>query len=171
MRFLIGLLFAATGAVVMAETQVPNMPGTIVIRESRTNPNDISILQVSQKLSKGHKLSTQEKSGFKAVGPEANLDHVSLIANDADKELASSNGNGAQVWNVGYYGYRGGYVRGYYGYRGGYGGYYRPYYPRYYPRYVYGGYSYGYRPYYSYTTPYYDYYYCGNCGYYSCDGW
>lgn len=142
-----------------------NLPQTTVVRVSKTDPNDVQVVHLNEKLPAGKKV---ENLKFEKVALNA---EVSGLAVNSGNELDATSSTSS--WSFGYYGYNN-YNRGYvgYGYGRGYGygvrtyGYTRPYYapttysPYYYPTYRYAGYSYNYAPYWSYSDSVYNYAYC-----------
>lgn len=145
------------------------LPGTTVFRVSRSNPNQVEVAHLPQKLT-----AEAPMNGVTFQQVAANAEVVGqafTAANELDKTSSTSS------WRFGYgygygrgYGYGYGYGRGYYagyygggcnyGYGCGYTGYgYNQYWA--YPAYSYVGYNYYYRPYYSYVDPNYYYVYCG----------
>jgi hypothetical protein len=151
-----------------------HLPGTIVVRISESDPEDVAIAVLKEQLKEGE---VAENAVFEKVALNS---EITGIAFDSGNELDVTTSTSS--WRVGvrpggYYGggrsyYGGGYRRAYYGggYRSAYygSGYRRAYYGSGYRSAYYGGYRrayYGgsyYRPYYGngyYRRPYYNNYY------------
>jgi hypothetical protein len=162
------------------------LPGTTVIRISQTDPNDVSVAYVQEKLKPGQK---GQNLVFEKVALNTEKTGIAFSSkNELDKQSSTSSwvvgwrggygrggfiaggnrgyyggGYGGYGYNNGYYGNGYGYNTGYYG--GGYGGYGYSNYNNCgsycYPQYAYANYNYGYTPYYAYTGYGYNYYNCG----------
>lgn len=141
-----------------------DLPQTLIVRTSLTNPKDVQVVHLKERLAPGKKLT-----GLQFEQVAMNSEKIG-IAYDSSNELDRTTSTAS--WAFGYVGPRGGiYARGGYGggyggyyggayggYRGGYGGYYGAGYGGYYPSY--GGYY-----------PSYGYGYGNGCGYGGCGGY
>src|SRR5665213_2599881 len=149
-----------------------DLPGTIVVRVNKANPNDVAVLHVKEKLPPGQKLG--EGANFEKIALKGDTNQLVFeVGKDNERDVTSSTpalryaygGGGFAVrgpnGGVAVGGYRGGAIAGGgygcgYGYRGGaYGGGYG------YGS-GYGGEAYGYGNYadnYAYGTYYPNYYY------------
>lgn len=144
------------------------LPGTTVIRVSKSDPNKVEIVHVKEKLAPGQKLSPEAK--FEQVALNSEIRDINFTSVD-EKDATSSTSSWGFGWWGGRRGY--GYTRPYYGYKYNYKWGYYPtysvssscYYPAvtncyYYPTYRVAAYSYVYKPYYTYADNYYNYTYC-----------
>lgn len=167
-----------------------DLPQTVVVRVSKSNPNDIEVAHLPGKLKAGEKVAKLPFEKMALNEERKGIPFHSSAELDGTKSTSSwafGFAVGGRPWAAGWAGYRGGYGYNYgnngYGYSSGYGngcgnyGYYNygygnncgcgnnyytvNCYPAYRPVYSYSNYNYSYAPYYSYDDSYYNYAYCG----------
>lgn len=164
MRAILLIASMVLGSVAMAKPsadqieKAKDLPTTVVVRQSKSDPSKIEVVHLKEHLPKG-KILSNLKFEKAAMNSEAHG-----IAFDSGNELDKTSSTSS--WRFGWGGYgMGGWGGGMgYGYGMGYG-WGRPYYGMgmgwAYPYYNYAGYGYGYYPYWGYSDMYWNYAYCG----------
>jgi len=182
LKLFLAAVMAVSAPVVAHETDSParttadqinlakDLPQTVVIRTSRTEPGKVEVVHVREKLAAGHQLNAQSFQQLAAAAESATL------AYNSSNELDLTSSKNSWAFGLAALGLGAGlflgsaftsqaYASNYYVDPYYYGGYRASYALS--PYYNYGGYNYGYSPYYSYRSGVYDYSYCNWNGYYS----
>ncbi len=143
------------------------IPGTIVIRRAKNNPQEVAVVHLKDKVKPGTKLTSLQ---FEKMALNAEKTGIAYDSkNELDARSSTSSWSFGIYYNPGYNYYRPSYYSNSYRYGAGYGsgyGYSNNYYGRsayysyYQPSYNYSGYRYNYQAYYSYSDRYYNYDYC-----------